>query len=176
MSLEVNNDTLSPALRAMARQFADRRPILRVMGQALVGITKRAFNDPTLRPSAWAPPADSTVAAKGRKNAQLKLSGAMWQSIRIADLSSEKVTVGTDRPYAAWQQFGTKPYIIRPKSKKALAWPGAAHPVGVVHHPGLPPRPFFPFAESGQIVPLALRLIESAAADKIKAMRRAAGG
>lgn len=31
---------------------------------------------------------------------------------------------------------GTPPHIIRPKNKKALYWPGAAHPVKLVHHPG----------------------------------------
>jgi hypothetical protein len=36
---------------------------------------------------------------------------------------------------------GTPPHLIRPKDKKALSWPGAAHPVKVVHHPGTRPRP-----------------------------------
>lgn len=31
---------------------------------------------------------------------------------------------------------GTRPHIIRPRVKKALYWPGAAHPVASVRHPG----------------------------------------
>ena len=48
--------------------------------------------------------------------------------------------------YAAIHQFGgrTAPRTIRPKRKKALYWPGAAHPVARVDHPGsaIPARPF----------------------------------
>ncbi|MFJ9558276.1 hypothetical protein ACIRPH_31100 [Nocardiopsis sp. NPDC101807] len=31
---------------------------------------------------------------------------------------------------------GTRPHEIRPRVKRALFWPGAAHPVGRVWHPG----------------------------------------
>lgn len=44
--------------------------------------------------------------------------------------------------YAIYIETGTDPYIIRPKSKKALFWPGASHPVKVVHHPGIKAQPF----------------------------------
>ncbi len=33
---------------------------------------------------------------------------------------------------------GTPPHVIEPKNKKALAWPGARHPVKKVNHPGTP--------------------------------------
>lgn len=33
---------------------------------------------------------------------------------------------------------GTRPHIIEPKNKQALAWPGGRHPVARVHHPGTP--------------------------------------
>ncbi len=32
--------------------------------------------------------------------------------------------------------------MIRPKKKKALFWPGAAHPVSVVRQKGIRPRDF----------------------------------
>ena len=38
--------------------------------------------------------------------------------------------------YAPYVEFGTKPHDIFPKDKKALYWPGAAHPVAKVNHPG----------------------------------------
>ncbi len=38
--------------------------------------------------------------------------------------------------YAIWIELGTKAHIIRPKNKKALFWPGAAHPMSSVKHPG----------------------------------------
>lgn len=168
MSLQVTHDSLSPALRAMAAKFADRKPILQAMGAALVSVTKRAFNDAQLRALVW-------PATKKSGGAPLKRSGALWQSIRIATLTDDRVEVGTDRPYAPYHQFGADPYTIRPKNKKALAWPGAAHPVGKVNHPGFPPRPFFPFDSSGAMTPAGLRAVESAARAKMRALAKASG-
>ena len=37
---------------------------------------------------------------------------------------------------------GTRPHTILPKDKKALYWPGAAHPVRRVNHPGSKPNAF----------------------------------
>jgi hypothetical protein len=51
--------------------------------------------------------------------------------------------------YAIYHELGTgmygpagRGYEIRPKHARALFWPGAQHPVMVVHHPGVHPRPF----------------------------------
>lgn len=38
--------------------------------------------------------------------------------------------------YGVFLEEGTKPHIIKPKSKKALYWNGASHPVKQVRHPG----------------------------------------
>src|SRR6204780_2944857 len=37
--------------------------------------------------------------------------------------------------YAPYAEFGTAPPITEPKNGKALYWPGAEHPVRIVHHP-----------------------------------------
>ncbi|RMB85777.1 hypothetical protein CTZ28_12590 [Streptomyces shenzhenensis] len=50
--------------------------------------------------------------------------------------------VGTNVSYAADVEGGTEPHDIFPKNKQALYWPGAAHPVAKVHHPGTPAQPF----------------------------------
>lgn len=168
MSLKVTSDTLSPAVRAMARRFSDLKPILRAMGEALVGVTKRSFNDASLRPSTWAP-------VKKQGGAPLKRHGTMWQSIREIALTGSQVEIGTDRPYAPWHQWGTKPYTIRPKSKRALYWPGAGHPVRQVKHPGVPARPFFPFTPDGQMTEAGRRVVEHAALAKMRALAKQSG-
>lgn len=57
---------------------------------------------------------------------------------------STQALVGTNVVYAAIHQFGgsTKPHVIRPKNKKALAFGGRV--VKKVNHPGskIDPRPF----------------------------------
>ena len=61
-------------------------------------------------------------------------------------VGEDMLQVGTNVVYAGIHQFGgkTKPHVIRPKRKKALAWPGGRHPVRKVSHPGskIPARPF----------------------------------
>lgn len=44
----------------------------------------------------------------------------------------------SDVEYAPIQHYGgqTRPHVIEPRTKKALFWPGAAHPVRSVNHPG----------------------------------------
>ena len=44
--------------------------------------------------------------------------------------------------YAPMVEYGTKAHIIRPKSKKALYWKGAKHPVKQVNHPGSRAKPY----------------------------------
>ena len=169
MSFKVTRDALSPALAKMAEECRDPRAILEAMGNALVGVTKGSFNIPSLRAAPWAP-------MKKQGGAPLKASGALWHSIRITSLESREVTVGTDRTYASYQQFGTRPYTIRPKVKTALFWPGAPGPRKGVHHPGLPPRPFFPFDASGNMTAGARKTVEDAGRAKLAKILRGAGG
>lgn len=46
--------------------------------------------------------------------------------------------------YAALVHNGTAPHVILPVNKKALMWPGAAHPVRKVNHPGTRGNPYMP--------------------------------
>jgi HK97 gp10 family phage protein len=50
--------------------------------------------------------------------------------------------VGSNVNYAAAVEYGTAPHVIKPKYKRALYWPGAAHPVAQVNHPGTRAQPF----------------------------------
>lgn len=50
--------------------------------------------------------------------------------------------IGSNVSYALYVEEGTSPHIIRAKNGGALFWPGAAHPVAVVHHPGTRAEPY----------------------------------
>ncbi|MER6191775.1 HK97 gp10 family phage protein [Streptomyces cyaneofuscatus] len=52
------------------------------------------------------------------------------------------VTVGTNVDYAEAVENGTAPHRIYPRTKAALYWPGARHPVAYVDHPGTAAHPF----------------------------------
>jgi hypothetical protein len=44
--------------------------------------------------------------------------------------------------YTKYVLHGTMPHVIRPRTARALYWPGARHPVTSVFHPGTRPNPF----------------------------------
>lgn len=81
----------------------------------------------------------------------LQDSGQLASSIEPHS-DSNTAAVGTNKVYAAIHQFGgkTKPHIIKPRNKKALAFNG--HVVKQVNHPGsnIPARPFLSISPSGQ--------------------------
>jgi len=155
-------DGISPALERAIRASRNSRAVLEAMGTAMVSLTVRAFRQPALRPG-------SADWGKSR----LYKSGALKHSIRITSLTDSSVSVGSDRPYAIYHQFGTRPYRIRSRSAAALFWKGAAHPVRSVNHPGLPARPFFPVDANGSMTALGTRRVSAAARAKLRAL---AGG
>ncbi len=73
----------------------------------------------------------------------LQRSGQLAASIQTS-FGNNTAVVGTNKVYAAIQQFGgrTRPHIIRPKNKRALSFGGIV--VRSVNHPGsnIPARPF----------------------------------
>jgi hypothetical protein len=68
-------------------------------------------------------------------------TGFLVQSFR-AELTPGLLRWFPTASYAQMVEFGTKPHTIVPKDKKALYWPGAAHPVRKVNHPGTKPNQF----------------------------------
>ena len=50
---QVTRDLLTPNLKALARRVSNCRPVLEAMGLALVSVTRRAFNDDSMRPAPW---------------------------------------------------------------------------------------------------------------------------
>lgn len=69
--------------------------------------------------------------------------GTLRRSIVSRVDTATKGRVGTNLSYAPAVHNGSGPHVIRAKSKKALYWKGAAHPVRSVRHPGTKANPFF---------------------------------
>jgi HK97 gp10 family phage protein len=75
-------------------------------------------------------------------------TGTLKNSIQMEMTSPTSAIVSAHAEYAEAVEYGTRPHVIRPKSKKALYWPGASHPVMMVSHPGSRAKPFMrPAAE-----------------------------
>lgn len=60
--------------------------------------------------------------------------------------------IGSNVEYARFVEEGSPPRRIEPRNKQALFWPGAAHPVAYVDHPGTKPyRYLLPALEAARI-------------------------
>ncbi len=103
----------------------------------------------------WAPLSKGTLANRrdgGGGAKTLRDTGKLAQSF-VPTYSANKVSVGTMNKTAIWHHFGTKPYIIKPKSGKVLVFKGAGGQAvfaRIVHHPGLPERRLLPSRELGK--------------------------
>lgn len=115
------------------------------------------------------------VGGRARQNAPSKF-GRLRQSIRekVGKLQGE-ISVNVD--YAGAVEFGSKPHIIRPKKKKALAFkPGGGFRfwdesgrvvLKSVKHPGTDPQPFLGPAMEGEVRPMT-QAIKKAIEDAAK--------
>jgi phage gpG-like protein len=104
---------------------------MHAIGTGLVGQTKRAFNQPALRPAPWKAKKDGSPATLKSREATL------WRSIRVVKAEAKRVRIGSDRPYAAIHQLGGKsrpmparPYF--PFYASGQLTPGGAKLVGQV--------------------------------------------
>ncbi|HTJ78531.1 MAG TPA: phage virion morphogenesis protein [Rariglobus sp.] len=161
MSVQLR-DTLSPALAWLARGVRHPKAILEAMGTQLESLTKRAFNEPSLRPAPWKNKWDGSPAT-------LRKNQLLVRSIRITALTDTSVTVGTDRIYAAIHQFGG---VIKAKGKALRLQLG--NRTLFVKQVTIPARPFFPWL-NGRMTPLALERIQKTGERKIASLVQAQG-
>lgn len=87
----------------------------------------------------------STLIVEGasKREAPVKKGNLRRTITSRVEEGGRRGVVGTNAPYARPVHDGSKPHIIRPVRAKALMWPGAGHPVRVVHHPGNKANRFF---------------------------------
>lgn len=63
-------------------------------------------------------------------------TGRAKNSVVIFKNPDGTYVVGSNVDYMKFIELNTRPHIIEPRNKKALAWPGAANPYKKVKHPG----------------------------------------
>lgn len=165
MSVQIK-DRISPSLSRLAKGIENKKPILEAMGLQLESLTKRAFNEPSLRPKPWANKLTFTGGRFSRgEPSRLRKNQVLVRSIRIVALTNSYVSVGSDRVYAAIHQFGG---VIRPKAKPALAFTIGGQLI-LAKKVTMPARPFFPWVE-GRMTEDARRKIQAVGERKIRAL------
>lgn len=97
-------------------------------------------------------------------------SGELKGSIDIISISdteaivghkyNDKIVVnsgGLKTIYPLFVHEGTSAHVIMPRTKKALYWKGASHPVRAVHHKGQKPNPYFKRAIKNKRIETVIR-------------------
>lgn len=139
------------ALTRLAQAGQNMSPVMRAISTELLTQTEANFAAEG-RPK-WL----GIQPRKGREGGQiLQDTGQLAASI-TASSDATSATVGSNKVYAAIHQLGgqTRPHVIRPRNKKALAFNGRV--VKSVNHPGsnIPARPFLPVDAQGNLQPEA---------------------
>lgn len=131
-------------LKGITTRVRDMTPAMHAIGEIAVGQAHEAFETGTAPGGAAWPP--SLRAA--RENGQTLVRTSRLRNSIGHVATADQVEIGTPLDYAAPHQFGARipAHVILPVHGKALAWPGARHPVRKVNHPGadIPARPFLP--------------------------------
>jgi phage virion morphogenesis protein len=139
--IKSNSDEVQGLINQLEKKLGNLTPALRDIAEHLQNSTQQRFVDqvaPDGTPWAKLQPSYQRIKPK-HKDRILFLEGELEKNFNSA-INNNELKFGTNIPYAAHHQFGTKPYTITPKSKKALAFGGVV--VKKVNHPGLPARPF----------------------------------
>jgi hypothetical protein len=96
-----------------------------------------------------------TAVAEAKRRVPRK-TGHLGRSIQAGRLTDREARIEARANYAAHVEFGTKPHVIRPRHKKALAWAPAGQTrlsgaprkgakrifAKEVHHPGTKAQPY----------------------------------
>lgn len=145
IKLKVDDREVTATLRRMLARSQDAEPAMAGISMRMLSAVEDNFRAEG-RPK-WKSLKPSTVAARaaaGRTGKILQPTGHLARS--ITPFHSRIVAgVGTNVPYAAAMNNGSKPHVIKPKTKKALKFNGRF--AKKVNHPGTPPRPFMLLTE-----------------------------
>ena len=149
--IRINDQVLVDRLNQVASHLTDTTPLAAAIAGTFATVTDDNF-EMGGRPT-WA-----GLAPDRSKPSTLQRSGNLRARV-IPSHTQDKAMISNNMPYARIHQFGgkTRPHLIQPKTKKALAFGG--HVFKQVHHPGsnIPARPYLPMDENGFLQPEAER-------------------
>lgn len=138
IEIKFDSGKVLDALGRLQRSVADASPVMAQLAGVMHDAVEENFAQQG-RPK-WL----GIKPRKGRAGGKiLQDTGQLAASITQAS-DATSATVGTNKVYAVIHQFGgqTRPHVILPRNKKALAFGGRV--VKKVNHPGskIPARPF----------------------------------
>lgn len=147
IEIKIDSAKVSAALDRLSKAAVDASPVMASIAGVMHDAAMENFEQ-SGRPK-WLGLKPATLAQKrkqgyGDKPLIRRGGGQSLYSSITQQSDATSATVGTNVKYAAIHQFGgqTRPHVILPRNKKALAFGGRV--VKKVNHPGskIPARPF----------------------------------
>jgi phage virion morphogenesis protein len=142
ISLIVKDQRVQESFRRLIEKSQHTSPAMAGLSARMLGAVEDNFRSEG-RPTKWKPLKASTLAeraAHGKSGKILQATGKLAAS-NTPFHSNNMAGVGTNRPYAAAMNNGSRPHEIKPRNKKALAFGGKVFKR--VKHPGTVARPFY---------------------------------
>lgn len=156
IEIEIDDRLTAAALERLVKAAKNPAPLMRGIAAVLMDAVEENFAQQG-RPK-W-----QGLKPGGRQGQILQDTGRLASSISPSS-DATSAMVGTNVKYAAIHQFGgqTRPHVIRPRNKRALAFGGRV--VRSVNHPGsnIPARPFLMLTDGDEDE------IEATAADYLR--------
>ncbi len=170
---------LRDTIQRITQAAGDRTELHRRFGIQLLNWIDRNFRqEGALTGRPWAKLSPNTIAGRRKGSSRILQDTGGLKSSFTERHDANGVRVGTAKEISLYHQFGTRPYEIRPKNAKALAFTMAGGGRAVkaafssintkrtfrkgqkltfakfVNHPGLVARPMLPTEE--QVVPILI--------------------
>lgn len=146
INLRVDDREVTATLRKLLARSRNPEPAMAGISMRMLGAVEDNFRAEG-RPTKWKalkPSTLATRAAAGKSGKILQRTGHLARS--MTPFHSRTIAgVGTNVPYSAAMNNGSKPHVIAAKNKKALRFGGRF--AKKVKHPGTPPRPFMALTE-----------------------------
>lgn len=155
IEIKLNTAEVASAMERLAKAAADASPVMRVVAGIMHDAVMENFAQGG-RP-AWTGLLPATLAQKRKQGYSDKPlirrgGGQSLYSSITQQADGNSAVVGSNIKYAAIHQFGgqTRPHVIKPRNKKALAFGGKV--VKSVNHPGsnIPARPFLKLTDTDE--------------------------
>lgn len=147
IEIKIDTEKVSAALARLQKAAVDASPVMAAIAGVMHDAVMENFEQ-SGRPK-WLGLQPATLAQKRKQGYSdkplIRRGGgqSLYSSITVQS-DATSASVGTNIKYAAIHQFGgqTRPHVILPRNKKALAFGGRV--VKKVNHPGskIPARPF----------------------------------
>jgi len=160
---EIQPDHLVRVLRAVGHALVTPAQLLGSIGESLLRVNDERHAQ-GLAPDGtrWAELSPLTQQTKRRPQMLYENGDLLRFQYQV---QGDSVAIGTTDWKAIFHHNGTRPYVIRPKTAKALRFAGIMRKQ--VRHPGLPARPLVGFPDSDR------RLTEDVVEDHLMAVLNA---